>query len=228
MIEFIDSATGGFISRLTTLHTRSLMIALTFNPAWRSNESETLLSGKLKVAILCAVYCTAAARSLLMVTDSTEQEKEKWLHSWANKDQFVRKAESRPVDGGCDRSRRRRELSPFTNLSFPSFWAFMLSQWNLLHPCLSIFVHFSVPSPSLFSPDFTSSPVLKAVCHISQFLSLPLAHFSHSPPYFCSVCAGYYNQSFLPSFHSLTPLPLSFMSGHWSGPLLSRWGGYSY
>lgn len=51
-----------------------------------TNDSEKLfMEGRKrkrhKVTISYAVYCTMAAKSLIIVADFTQQKEEKWLHS---------------------------------------------------------------------------------------------------------------------------------------------------
>lgn len=47
--------------------------------------------------------------------------------------------------------------------------------------------------------------------------------FSLFPLHVCSALTERFNPSSLPLFAHPSPLPLWFMSGHWSGPLLSHW-----
>lgn len=139
--------------------------------------------------------------------------------NWGNKEQFVSLLKASLLMETLIEEPRR------ANQSSLSCCAFMLSQWNLLHPCLSIFLHLPAPTPLLFSPVFTSSLAVNTVCHF--YYSLLTLSIPTTRLHFCSVCAATVHLSSslsTPSICVFSRPPLSCMSGHWSWPLL--WQGW--
>lgn len=152
--------------------------------------------------------------------------------NWGNKEQFVRKAKSWPVDWDCGKSQRTLRMLraiPSNNQSpFELLCSHCEISYVLVCPFFSTFLlplHYSLA---------LSLPLYLLLTPSAVFLGFSLFPSPISATSLLLFSLSWMLQSIIPPFPplphlcSLTPLPLSFMSGYWSRPLLSRGGCYSY